>query len=87
MEDIVKKIKSLEESGLLIKEISETIKNETKEQKGGLFSMSLGTLAVRMLLDAIRMLLGFALTGKGVVRAGEDTIRAGERTNRAGEKV
>ena len=83
----MKKVKSLEESGLLLKEISETIKNETKEQKGGLFSMSLGTLAVRMLLDAIRMLLGFALTGKGVIRAGEDTIRAGERTNRAGEKV
>ena len=32
--DIMKILKSLEESGLLIKGISETIKNEAKEQKG-----------------------------------------------------
>ena len=39
MEDIMKKIKSLEESGLLIKGISETIKYEAKEQKGRFISM------------------------------------------------
>ena len=44
MEDIIKIVKSLEESGLLIKRISETIKNEAKEQKGGFLSMLLGTL-------------------------------------------
>ena len=44
MEDIIKIVKSLEESGLLIKGISETIKNEAKEQKGGFLSMLLGTL-------------------------------------------
>ena len=38
-------VQSLEESGLLIQGISETIKNETKEQKGDLLSMLLGTLA------------------------------------------
>ena len=58
------------ESGLLIKEISETIKNEAKEQKGGFLPMLLGTLAASM--------LGSALTRKGVIEAGEETIRAGE---------
>ena len=45
MEDIMKIVKSIEESGLLIKAISETIKNETKEQKGGFLPMLFGTLA------------------------------------------
>ena len=70
MEDIMKIVTSLEESGFLIKGISETIKNEAKEQKGGLHSMLLGTLAASMLQSA--------LTGKGVIRAIEGTIRAGE---------
>ena len=70
MEDIIKIVKSLEESGLLIKGISERIKNETKEQKGEFLPMQLGTLAAG--------LLGSALTGKGVIRAGEGTIRAGQ---------
>ena len=63
---------SLSESGLLVKGISETIKNETKEQKGGFLPMLLGSLAVS--------LLGSTLTGKGVVRAGEGTIRASENS-------
>ena len=46
MNDIMKIIKSLEESGVLIKGISETIKNEAKEQKGGFLSKSLGTLGI-----------------------------------------
>ena len=70
MEDIIKIVKSLEESGLLINGISETIKNETKEQKGGFLPLSLRTLVASM--------LGSALTGGGVIRAGEGTIRAGE---------
>ena len=41
--EIMKTVKSLEKSGLLIKGISETIKNEAKEQKGGFIGMSLGT--------------------------------------------
>ena len=52
-----------------MKGVSETIKNETKEQKGGFLSMLLGTLGAS--------LLGNLLTGKGFVRAGEGTIRAG----------
>ena len=75
MENISKIVKSLKKSGLLIKTISETIKNETKEQKGGFLSMLLGTLDANM--------LGRALTRKGVIRAGEGTIRAGENFNAA----
>ena len=71
MEDIMKIIKSLEESGLLIKGISEKIKNETKEQKGKLLSVLLGTVAAS--------LLGSALTGRGIIRAGEGAIRAAEK--------
>ena len=67
----MKIVKSLEESGLLIKGINETIKNEAKEQKGGFLPMLLGTLAASM--------LGNALTERGLIRASEDTIRAGEK--------
>ena len=54
MEHIRKIVKSLEESGLLIKGISETIKNEAKEQKGGFLSVLLGTLAASMLESGVR---------------------------------
>ena len=64
MNDILKIVKSLEESGLLIKSVSETIKNEAKEQKGGFLGMLLGTLGAS--------LLGNLLTGKGTIRAGEN---------------
>ena len=49
MEDIMKIVKSLGQSGLLIKEISETIKNKAKEQKHGFLPVLLGTLAVSIL--------------------------------------
>ena len=68
MEDIIKKVKSLEEPGLLIKGISEKIKTEAKEQKCGFLAMILGTLAAS--------LLGSALIGRGVIRADEGVIRA-----------
>ena len=63
MENIMKIVKSPEESRLLIKGISETIKNETKEQRGEFIPMLLGTIAASM--------LGSALNGRGVIRAGE----------------
>ena len=62
-------VKSLEECNLLIKAISETIKNEAKEQKDRFLGM-LGTLGAS--------LLGNLLTGKGTIRAGKRTIRAGQ---------
>ena len=64
MNDIMKIIEALENSGILLKGASKTIKNETKEQKGGFFSMLLGALGAS--------LLGNLLTGgKVIVRAGE----------------
>ena len=57
MNDIMKIVKSLKESGLLIKGISEGIRNGVKEQKGGFLGMLLGTLSAS--------LLGNLLTGKG----------------------
>ena len=74
---IMKIVKTLEESGLLIKNISETIKNETKEREGEFLIMLLGTLGAS--------LLGNLLAAKGTITAGEGTIRAGEGTIRAGQ--
>ena len=69
MEYIIKIVKFLEDSGLLLKGVSETIQNEAKEQKGGFLSMLLGTLGAS--------LLGNILAGKGMNRAGEGFLRAG----------
>ena len=44
MNDIMKIVQALENSGVLLKRVTETIKNETKKQKKGFFSMLLGTL-------------------------------------------
>ena len=75
MEDI-KIVKSLEDSGLLLKGVSETVQNEVKEQKGGFLSMLLGTLGAS--------LLGNLLTGKGINKKGKGINRAGEGIVRAG---
>ena len=48
MEDIIKIIKSFEESGLILKGVSETIPNETKEQKGEFLSIPLGILGASL---------------------------------------
>ena len=49
MNDIMKIIKALENSGILLKRVSKTIKNETKEQRGGFLSILLGTLGASLL--------------------------------------
>ena len=49
IEDIIKIIKSLEDSGLLLEGVTETVQNEVKEQKGGFISMLLGTLGANLL--------------------------------------
>ena len=77
-------VKSLEDSGSLLKRVSGTIQNEVKEQKGGFLSMLLGTLGAS--------LLGNMLTGKGFTRAGygskgssikgKGIIRAGYRSKK-----
>ena len=74
MNDIIKIIKSLEDSGLSLKGVIETVQNEVKEQKGGFLSMLLGTLGAS--------LLGNILAGKGINRAGK-----GRGINRAGEGI
>ena len=73
MEDILKIVKSLEDSGILLKGVGERIKDDAKEQKGGFLSILLDTLGAS--------LLGNMLAGKGVIRAGygskgQGTIRA-----------
>ena len=70
MNDIMKIVKFLEESDSLIKGVSKTIQNETKEQKGGFLTMFLRTLGAS--------LLGNLFTGKGTIRTGEGTIRTGQ---------
>ena len=79
MNDILKIVKSLENSGLLLKGVSETIQHEAKEQRGGFLSILLGTLGAS--------LLGDILFGKGVIRAGEGTIRAGYGSKRPSLKI
>ena len=79
MNDVIKIVQALEDSNILLKVVTETVKNETKEQKGGFLSVLLGTLSAS--------LLGKFLTGKGVVRAGYDNnkgkgaVRTGSGNN------
>ena len=61
MEDLIKIVKSLEDSGLLLRGVTESVQNEVKEQKRVFLSVLLGTLGAR--------LLGNLLTGKGIHRA------------------
>ena len=56
----MKIVKSLEDSGFLIKGVAQTIENQTKKQKGGFFSILLCTLGAR--------LLGNMLASKGMIR-------------------
>ena len=69
MSDIMKIVQALEDSNIFLKGVTKTIKNETKEQKGGFLSMLLGTLGAS--------LLGNVLSGKGAVRVAEGIVRAG----------
>ena len=58
----MKIVQALEDSIILLKGITKTIQNETKEQKGGFLSMLKGTLGASI--------LGNMLAGKSIVRAG-----------------
>ena len=72
--DIIKIVNFFEDSGLLLKGVTETVENEVKEQKGGFVSMLLGTLG--------GILLGNLLTGRGINRAGK-----GKGINKAGKAL
>ena len=65
----MKRVKSLEDSGLLLKAVSEAIQNLKKGQKGEFLSMLLVRLSVS--------LLGNMLSGKGRNRAGDGIVRVG----------
>ena len=60
--DMMKIVQALEDSNILLKGVTKTIKNKTKEPKGGFLNMLLGTLEAR--------LLGNLLSGEKIVRAG-----------------
>ena len=75
MNDVIKIVQALEDSNILLKGVTRTIKNEAKEQKGGFLSMLLGTLGAS--------LLGNLLAGKGIVRAGSGN-KKGKGIVRAG---
>ena len=83
MEDIIKIVKSLEDSGLLLKGVTETVQNKVKEQKGGFLSILLGTLGAG--------LLGIILTGRGAIvkkqGQGVNTTGKGRGINRVGEWI
>ena len=83
MDDILKIVKSLQDSNVLLKGASETIQHEAKEQRGGFLSMLLGILGASLLGD----ILSKGLSGKGVIRAGERTIRAGYGSKRPSLKI
>ena len=76
MKDIIKIVKSLEDSGFSLKGVTETVQNEVKEQKGGFLSMLLGTLSAS--------LLGNILSGRRINKKGQGINRAGEGVVRAG---
>ena len=81
--DIIKIVKSLEDSGLLLKGVTETVQNEVKEQKGGFLSMLLSTLGASLLRNILAGKGAIATSqGRGIYRAGK-----GQGINRGGEGV
>ena len=86
MNDIMTIIEALENSGILLKGVSKTIENETKEQKGGLLSMLLGTLGASLLGNLLSGGKGIVCAGEGATK-GAGIVRAGEgATKGAGAK-
>ena len=79
MDDLIKIVKSLEDPGLLLKRITESVQNEIKEQKGGFLNMLLGTLGAS--------LLGNLLTGKSAFHARKRVNKKGKGIHRAGEGI
>ena len=78
MNDIIKIIEALENSDILLKGVTKTIENETKEQRGGFLSMLLGRLGASLLGNLLTGGKGIMRTGEGIVRAGDGIVRAGE---------
>ena len=54
IEDIIKIVKSLKDSALILKEVTERFQNEVKEQKRGFLSMLVGTLGASLLGNLLK---------------------------------
>ena len=86
MDDIVEIVTSLGITGLLIKDVSETIQNEAKKQEVVFLGMLLGTIGASLLGNSLGSKgVKAKIPEKGVMRAGEGTIRAGEGTIRTSQ--
>ena len=80
MEDLIKIVKSLKDSGLLLKGVTESVQNQIREQKGGFLSMLLSTLGASLLWNLLTG-KGINKKGRGIHTAGGGIIRAGEGNN------
>ena len=77
MNDIIKIVQALQDSNILLKGVTNTIKNETKERKGGFLSMLLGPLGASLLVNLLPG-KGIARTGYGnYSKKGKEIVRAG----------
>ena len=88
----MKNVQALKDSNILLKGVTKTIKNETKEQRGGFLSMLLGTLGASLLTGKGILRDGSGNNkGKGIVRAGsvnskgKGIVRAGNGNNKKGK--
>ena len=83
IEDIIKIVKSLKDSRLLLKGVAETVQNEVKEQKDGFLSILLGTLGASLLGNILKGWgINRAEKGRGINRAGEGIVRADYGNNK-----
>ena len=80
--DIIKIVEALENSGILLKGVTKTIGNETKEQRGGFLSTLRGTLGASLLVNLLTGGKGMMREDEGIVRAGDEVVRAGERSKK-----
>ena len=92
IKDIIKIVKSLEDSGLLLKGVTETFQNEAKEQKGGFLGMLLGLLGASLLGNNLAGKEATATSqgrGKNRPEKGRAAITKshGRGINRAGKSV
>ena len=78
MKDLIKIVKSLKDSGILLKGVTESVQKEVKEQKGGFLSTLGASLLENLLTEKGIYRAG---KGKGIHRAGEEIVRAGEGNN------
>ena len=78
MNDIMKITEALENSGILLKEVTKTIESETKEQRRGILGMLLGTLGASLLGNLLTVGKGMMSAGDGIVRVNDGILRAGE---------